>query len=94
MNNLTVHGVSIYITAIKHNHKLINSFGKGWGKVKSCLQSNGSLNMLTLFQLFDELRGLESNSTQTLKEISGGTDALVSSTTYIPPISVMTEPHS
>ncbi|XP_052622501.1 uncharacterized protein LOC128127835 [Lactuca sativa] len=51
----------------------------GWGNVKSCLQSNGSLKKLKLYQLFDELQGHESNVAQTIRELSGGPLTLVSS---------------
>ena len=53
VNNMTTHG--IIRNPLEYNLKFINSLGKGWGNVKSCLQSNGSLKNLKLYQLFDEL---------------------------------------
>ena len=50
VNNMTAHG--IVRTPLEYNLKFINSLGKGWGNVKSCLQSNGSLKKLKLYQLF------------------------------------------
>ena len=39
VNNMTSHG--IVRTPLKYNMKFINSLRKGWGNVKSCIQSNG-----------------------------------------------------
>ena len=47
--------------------------------MKSCLQSNGSLKKLKLYQLFDEIQGHESKIAQTIRELSGGPLAIVSS---------------
>lgn len=77
VNNMTTHGV--IRNPLKYNHKFINNIGKGWGNVKSCLQSNGSLKKMKLFQIFDEMQGHESNNSQMLRELSGGPLALVSS---------------
>ncbi|CAI9270835.1 unnamed protein product [Lactuca saligna] len=74
VNNMTTHG--IIGTPLEYNLKFINSLIKGWGNMKSCLQSNGSLKNLELYQLFDELQGHESNVAQTLRELSGGPLAL------------------
>mgnify|MGYP001553671875 CR=1 FL=1 len=41
INNMTTHG--IVRTLLEYNLKFVNSLGKGWGNVKSCLQSNGSI---------------------------------------------------
>lgn len=51
------------------------------------------MKKLTLFQLFDELQGHESNVAQTLREIFGRHLALVSLTSNIPPVVVMIESH-
>lgn len=77
VNNMIAHG--IIRTPLEYNLKFINSLGKGWENVKSCLQSNGSLKKLKLYQLFDELQGHESNIVQTIRELSGGPLACVSS---------------
>ncbi|CAI9276616.1 unnamed protein product [Lactuca saligna] len=66
---MTSHG--IFPTPLEYNLKFINSLGKRWGNVKSCLKSNGSLKKLKLYHLFDELQGYESNVAQTLRELSG-----------------------
>lgn len=66
-------------TPLQYNLKFINSLRKGRGNVKSCLQSNGSLQKLKLYQLFDKLQGNESNIARTLRELSGGPLALISS---------------
>lgn len=44
VNSMTTHG--IVRTPIDYNLKLINSLKKGWGSVKSCLQSNVSMKKL------------------------------------------------
>ena len=49
-NNMTMHGT--VRTPLEYNLKFINSLGKGWGNVKSCLKSNGSLKKLKLYQIF------------------------------------------
>ena len=86
INNLTAHNVTR--TSIEHNTKFINSLGRGWSNVKSCLQSNGSLRRLTIFQLFDELQGHESHVKQGLLEQGIGGHALIGG--FIPPI----QPHA
>ena len=86
INNLTAHNVTR--TSIEHNTKFINSLGRGWSNVKSCLQSNGSLRRLTIFQLFDELQGHESHVKQGLLELGIGGHALIGG--YIPPIQQQT----
>lgn len=70
VNNMTAH--DIIVTPLEYNLKFINSLGKGWGNVKSCIQNNGSLKKLKLYQLFDELQGHKSNVAHTLRELSGG----------------------
>ena len=77
VKNMTDHGIAR--TPFEDNLKFINSLGKGWGNVKSCLQSNGSLKKLKPYQLFNELQGHESNVAQMIRELSGGPLALVSS---------------
>ena len=47
--------------------------------MKSCLQSNGSLKKLKLYQPFYELLAHDSNVTQTLQELTRGPIALISS---------------
>lgn len=84
VKDMIAHGITG--TPVEHNLKFINILGKGWGNVNSCLQSNGSLNKLTIFQLFDELQGHESNVAQTLRELSGGPLDLVR-TINTPPLS-------
>ena len=68
VNNMSAH--VIVRTPLEYNLKFINSRGKGCGNMKSCLQSNGSLKKLMLYQLFDELQGHESNVAQTIRELS------------------------
>ncbi|XP_052621758.1 uncharacterized protein LOC128127334 [Lactuca sativa] len=91
VNNMTAH--RIVRTPLEYNLKFINSLGKGWGNVKSCLQSNVSLKKLKLYQLFDELQGHESNVAQTIRELSGGPLTLVSSSESIIPNTLAPEPY-
>lgn len=91
VNNMTAHG--IVRTPLEYNLKFINNLGKGWGNVNSCLQSNGSMKKLKLYQFFDELQGHECNVAQTLRELSGGPLALARSVNPLIPNLYVSDPY-
>lgn len=76
VNSMMTYGV--IQTPVEYKLKFINSLIKGWGNLKSYIQSNGSLKKLKIYHLFDEIQGHESNVAQTLRELPGGSFALVS----------------